>query len=700
MSPALLGKYLDAAKDVAAHAVPLPDGFRFSRTASRRDWTDEIVADIRRLYDRFADKDGKLPLEAYLAATIELRRRSAARPSRRPTSAPGNNPRPQPEVPRRRSGRRSAGAGPADHTGGPLDDIRSRWKTAVPGDVAALAGAIRQWQEALWKFNNVGSTFDRDWQEPVTAMVGAQTLRRKMPESTASGEVVLSLSAGDAGDGREGDVVVWRRPRLELPGRPALLLRDVRDLGRYLAARRRSILDETPKYLAAAAEAPAGSDRARIEALARSHGLPADALAAWLDYLGLAGEAPARIEGYLTDKDTRGGGYEYVKSWRSGELPALVANASDMEVNIPGRLRPHGIVVHPSPELSVAIGWRSPIAGRVRVAATVADAHGGCGNGVAWSVELRRGGLRRRLAAGAFGDGQKATIAPIDGLDVQAGDLISLVIGPRDGNHGCDTTEVDLDIAEPGADGSTMAARPGRLRRPAGRQPPRRPAGPPDVWHFYTEPVGDRSFQPVVPAGSRLARWLEAKAPAEKARLAGEVERLLTAAGPPAGKENPDAILYRQARSLDGPLFGPLAASWEGGPAPGGAMSDPGREWGLDPSRFGRPVVGRPVDGESLGVTAPSVLEFRLPADLVAGREFVVTGELEPRAGAEGSVQLMLTDAPPRESLDRLRPGVPIVARDGSRARSVRGRAGRVPPRVPRRASASARSCRWTRSSR
>ncbi len=46
MSPALLGKYLDAAKDVAAHAVPLPDGFRFSprrhparldRRAHRRD---------------------------------------------------------------------------------------------------------------------------------------------------------------------------------------------------------------------------------------------------------------------------------------------------------------------------------------------------------------------------------------------------------------------------------------------------------------------------------------------------------------------------------------------------------------------------------------------------------------------------------------------------------------------------------------
>ena len=318
----------------------------------------------------------------------------------------------------------------------------------------------------------------------------------------------------------------------------------------------------------------------------------------------------------------------------------------------------------------MAIGWRSPIAGRVRVAATVADAHGGCGNGVAWSVELRRGGLRRRLAGGAFGDGQKATIAPIDGLDVQAGDLISLVVGPRDGNHGCDTTEVDLDIAEPGAEGRRWRLAPDVSGDLLAGNPHADRLGHPDVWHFYSEPVGDRSFQPVVPAGSLLARWLESKAPAEKARLAGEVEKLLTAAKPPAGKEKPDAVLYRQARSLEGPLFGPLAASWKGGPAPGGGTTDPGREWGLDPSRFGQAVVGRPVDGESLGVAAPSVLEVRLPADLVAGREFVVTGELEPVAGAEGSVQLELTDAPPpRESLDRLRPGVPIVARDGSRAR-------------------------------
>ncbi len=44
MSSALVQKYLDAAKHVAAHAVLLPDGITFSPSNSRRDWTDERVA--------------------------------------------------------------------------------------------------------------------------------------------------------------------------------------------------------------------------------------------------------------------------------------------------------------------------------------------------------------------------------------------------------------------------------------------------------------------------------------------------------------------------------------------------------------------------------------------------------------------------------------------------------------------------------
>ncbi len=44
--------------DVANHAVLLPDGFRFSPAATRRDWTDEILSRIREFYREFTEAGG------------------------------------------------------------------------------------------------------------------------------------------------------------------------------------------------------------------------------------------------------------------------------------------------------------------------------------------------------------------------------------------------------------------------------------------------------------------------------------------------------------------------------------------------------------------------------------------------------------------------------------------------------------------
>jgi hypothetical protein len=90
MSPAMLEKYLDAAKEIAGHAVLLPHGIEFSPGTSPRDWTDEKLAAIRAFYDRYSDSGGatavnlqgiqletngggRLPLEKYLRATLEER---------------------------------------------------------------------------------------------------------------------------------------------------------------------------------------------------------------------------------------------------------------------------------------------------------------------------------------------------------------------------------------------------------------------------------------------------------------------------------------------------------------------------------------------------------------------------------------------------------------------------------------------------
>ncbi|MDQ3624301.1 MAG: DUF1587 domain-containing protein, partial [Verrucomicrobiota bacterium] len=58
MSPALITKYLDAGKEIAGHAVLLPDGIRFSPKTTRRDWTEEILAQIRDFYREFTEPAG------------------------------------------------------------------------------------------------------------------------------------------------------------------------------------------------------------------------------------------------------------------------------------------------------------------------------------------------------------------------------------------------------------------------------------------------------------------------------------------------------------------------------------------------------------------------------------------------------------------------------------------------------------------
>ena len=57
MSPALVQKYLDAAKEVASHAVLTPKGIRFSLGPSRRDWADELLYEIRTI-DRHTSGTG------------------------------------------------------------------------------------------------------------------------------------------------------------------------------------------------------------------------------------------------------------------------------------------------------------------------------------------------------------------------------------------------------------------------------------------------------------------------------------------------------------------------------------------------------------------------------------------------------------------------------------------------------------------
>jgi hypothetical protein len=719
MSPALMTKYLDAAKDIAAHAVLLPDGIAFSPSTSQRDWAEEKLAAIREFYGRhsingggsavnlqgikFDTKDGGvIPLRKYLEATLELREAPGLA---RQDGRPRNSSRAMLGTPTTRIRQLAADLN-AKYLGllwaafndiKPsivFDPIRTQWRAAKPADVDALTLSIAQWQQTLWRFTQVGHIGKRDgpkaWQVPVVPVASAREVRVKLPSAPAGQDVTLYLSASDAGDGNENDFAVWENPRLVAAGRADLPLRDVRSAVAALNTHREMIFLNAEKSLAAATEVSGWLDNHGVAQLAQKHGVDAVALAAWLDVLGM-GAGQARIESHLTGKMESAQGYDFIKGWTGADALSVVANSSDQHVRIPGNMKPHSVAVHPSPKLRVIVGWRSPVATTLRVEGAVQHAHPECGNGVAWLVELRRGGSRQRLASGTSHGSREARFGPLENLAVQPGDVMAVVVSPREGNHSCDLTAVDFKLS----DGT-------RIWNLAKDISPNILAGNPHadglgnaaVWHFYSEPDKGGGAEPVLPTGSLLAKWQSSARAEEKQMLAGELQQLLAGGAAGLAKDSPDAALYRQLTSLNGPLLSSILRGSRREEAPSEIrnrqhlVASVATSYGLDPTLFGKHPNGATVDTSSLCVRAPSILEVRLPADLAEGGEFVATATLHQETSREGSVQMQaLTTKPAAFGLtagavkeqggkstwsDGERPVVsdtPILVVDGSAAR-------------------------------
>jgi hypothetical protein len=149
ISPALLTKYLNTAKEIADHAVLLPDGFRFSPGKTRRDWTDESIAKLRKFYAEYTT-DGRLPVQPYLLATV--RYRDALLSGKIPVADVAVKEKLNPKY----LGvlwQTLTDKNPSQ----PLDMIRARWRQSSEKTVAGLLAEITIWQKRLWTFNRIGS---------------------------------------------------------------------------------------------------------------------------------------------------------------------------------------------------------------------------------------------------------------------------------------------------------------------------------------------------------------------------------------------------------------------------------------------------------------------------------------------------------------------------------------------------------------
>ncbi len=487
MSPALLTKYLDAAKEVASHAVFTPTGFHWSSSTLPPDWTGESLAAIRQFYERHTissegtqtvkdgiqldtgNGGGRIPLDAYLDA-LQGRRGGEELSQKYLGILRASLVGTEPSV--------------------LLDPLREKFKAGqLTGD------AILPWQAALWKFGSIGhigkAGSAKTWLEPVTPLVTSREHRVKLK---AGEDANLFLVSGAAGDGTEGDEVIWENARLIAPGRTDLPIGNLPELIQQLEMERAKIIADTETSLNALAGATTKADSQQ--------------LAAWREYLGLKS---SELESLLQDKLNKIGGHGFIQGWSGGHDLSVLANSSDDTVRIPGLMVPHSISTHPAPDRESVIAWMSPVSGSLKIQGNVVRGHPECGSGVTWALEIHRGQTVERLAAGVARDASTIQIGPFENVRIEPGDYVAMVVGPDQGSHTCGLTTVNLTIN----DGSShwdlgRDVSPDILR-----------GNPNGAWHFAARPVTSAKSRDLP---SPMAAWLENPSPELAAKVREHLE--------------------------------------------------------------------------------------------------------------------------------------------------------------------------------
>ena len=678
MSPALVRKYLDAAKQVAEHLVLLPEGFVFSANPSASDMTNQKVDEIRKFYARYANNQGgdtvnlqgivfetnqggRLTIELYLAAADDVRGLTG-RPGG-PTAdiaieTIANEKKLSPKY-LKTLWQALADTSPRPESDGLLGNLRRQWQERGGEGSKDLLGQILGWQKSLWRFTSVGHIGKRNgpsaWQEPVDPIRAEHELRfpipnTKGPNQNGEEDVTIYLQVADAGDGSSGDVAYLERPRLVAPGRPDLLLRDVNGLVRAMERQRETSLPQIDESLNTIDAWLENQQSMTLADAAKSKGLAPESVNAWGGYLGVlpVSGADSANQGRLKQPGKNLSGYEFIHGWVAEDALSIIANSSDQQVRIPGNMLPKSIAVHPSPSKGICVSWAAPSKLIASCKAMVKHAHTECGNGIAWRLELRRGALRQVLGTGFSNGANAVPIGPFESLLVREGERVVLVVEPRDGNHSCDLTTIDLEIASVeetwnltrDVSGDILAGNPHADSK-----------GRANVWEFFAEPtvppnrIGGAGS--VIPTGSVLASWLNEPNSEVRKNLASRIEQLVTSRGEGLNTDSPDAVLVRQILSSSGPFFAAAMATAIANPEPAQPDAKDLAAYGLEASLFGPQPNGVDLATSDYFVASPKTIAIRIPASLAANTELVTTGKLHPVLGRDGSVQFSVgVDAP------------------------------------------------------
>ena len=213
VTPGLVERYHQAARDVAARAVLLPKGFRFSPSPDRPTWAEEALKSLRSFHARHAGPKGEPPLAAHLTATLRHRDKLTS-------GGPAAIAAVAAEEKLNATYLAALWARLNGKTASPLlDPIREKWRAATT-DPAPVLAAIKATQDQLFLGNYsknaviaVGNGFPA-WED----------LRRMVARERVEGAAREPLFRLVALPAQPDTFVVWDRLRLEGGDGPTLVL--------------------------------------------------------------------------------------------------------------------------------------------------------------------------------------------------------------------------------------------------------------------------------------------------------------------------------------------------------------------------------------------------------------------------------------------------------------------------------------------
>ena len=248
-----------------------------------------------------------------------------------------------------------------------------------------------------------------------------------------------------------------------------------------------------------------GSALAEHTAIGSSRNLEPSVLKRWIDFLGgqNAGIMSQPVRDLLGNKG--------LFAWRNAanaDTPSVVANSTDVEASfLTIKLPAHRIAIHPSPKNGVAAAWKSPVAGKVQIRGRVVDVDPNCGDGIDWELVRISRGVSESMAKGAIPSGGMEQFIGKAGelsCDVKAGDFLQVIVGPK-GGYECDTTMIELEVAETEGQKRVWNLNQDVLADFLASNPHADSFGNADVWYFRD--LADSQID--VPAGSGFAKLFE-----------------------------------------------------------------------------------------------------------------------------------------------------------------------------------------------